>query len=125
MDRTGHCPSVTMASERPRRSPGPNPAWEPVSSKPWPISWALPWRRREAIREPQSRLRTRSLQHPGWQPMRSEEHTSELQSLMRISYAVFCLKKKKKQKQIPKHTHRNDILTQQTRLSTEQININN
>src|SRR3546814_7210665 len=30
-------------------------------------------------------------------PERSEEHTSELQSLMRISYAVFCLKKKKKQ----------------------------
>src|SRR3546814_6984431 len=29
---------------------------------------------------------------------RSEEHTSELQSLMRISYAVFCLKKKKKSK---------------------------
>src|SRR3546814_5278416 len=29
---------------------------------------------------------------------RSEEHTSELQSLMRISYAVFCLKKKKHQK---------------------------
>src|SRR3546814_8705695 len=32
-------------------------------------------------------------------PMRSEEHTSELQSLMRISYAVFCLKKKKHTKQ--------------------------
>src|SRR3546814_5080700 len=31
--------------------------------------------------------------------MRSEEHTSELQSLMRISYAVFCLKKKTKQTQ--------------------------
>src|SRR3546814_5406492 len=30
---------------------------------------------------------------------RSEEHTSELQSLMRISYAVFCLKKKKKEEQ--------------------------
>src|SRR3546814_9204466 len=29
------------------------------------------------------------------EPARSEEHTSELQSLMRISYAVFCLKKKK------------------------------
>src|SRR3546814_4738410 len=29
-------------------------------------------------------------------PWRSEEHTSELQSLMRISYAVFCLKKKKR-----------------------------
>src|SRR3546814_3475741 len=32
------------------------------------------------------------------QGFRSEEHTSELQSLMRISYAVFCLKKKKKNK---------------------------
>src|SRR3546814_6673137 len=32
----------------------------------------------------------------GWFGMRSEEHTSELQSLMRISYAVFCLKKKNK-----------------------------
>src|SRR3546814_9433800 len=31
-------------------------------------------------------------------PLRSEEHTSELQSLMRISYAVFCLKKTKKQR---------------------------
>src|SRR3546814_8738772 len=31
---------------------------------------------------------------------RSEEHTSELQSLMRISYAVFCLKKKNKKEQI-------------------------
>src|SRR3546814_3935661 len=31
---------------------------------------------------------------------RSEEHTSELQSLMRISYAVFCLKKKKQQTQV-------------------------
>src|SRR3546814_3183715 len=31
---------------------------------------------------------------------RSEEHTSELQSLMRISYAVFCLKKKKKKQNI-------------------------
>src|SRR3546814_3370555 len=33
--------------------------------------------------------------HPRRRPQRSEEHTSELQSLMRISYAVFCLKKKK------------------------------
>src|SRR3546814_3666881 len=33
-------------------------------------------------------------------PGRSEEHTSELQSLMRISYAVFCLKKKKIQKSL-------------------------
>src|SRR3546814_8618449 len=34
---------------------------------------------------------------------RSEEHTSELQSLMRISYAVFCLKKKKKKQSKTKH----------------------
>src|SRR3546814_9137770 len=34
--------------------------------------------------------------HYGVREIRSEEHTSELQSLMRISYAVFCLKKKKK-----------------------------
>src|SRR3546814_3624511 len=33
-----------------------------------------------------------------WFDRRSEEHTSELQSLMRISYAVFCLKKKKTKK---------------------------
>src|SRR3546814_3144241 len=35
--------------------------------------------------------------------IRSEEHTSELQSLMRISYAVFCLKKKKNKKQQSLH----------------------
>src|SRR3546814_5598228 len=34
-------------------------------------------------------------------PRRSEEHTSELQSLMRISYAVFCLKKKPNTRKIP------------------------
>src|SRR3546814_1893498 len=49
--------------------------------------------------------RLRSPSAPGFGPpgysrrqARSEEHTSELQSLMRISYAVFCLKKKKKDK---------------------------
>src|SRR3546814_6354742 len=55
----------------------------------------------------------RLAQHHGIQPAghakRSEEHTSELQSLMRISYAVFCLKKKNK--------------TQNMNRSTKQINI--
>src|SRR3546814_2835934 len=37
---------------------------------------------------------------------RSEEHTSELQSLMRISYAVFCLKKKKKTKKESRHRYK-------------------
>src|SRR3546814_2766768 len=40
-----------------------------------------------------------------WPPMRSEEHTSELQSLMRISYAVFCLKTKKK-KDTKQYSHK-------------------
>src|SRR3546814_147942 len=40
-----------------------------------------------------------------WISDRSEEHTSELQSLMRISYAVFCLKKKKKQKNKCENSH--------------------
>src|SRR3546814_9264714 len=40
-------------------------------------------------------LHFRTLIGTGKSPTRSEEHTSELQSLMRISYAVFCLKKKK------------------------------
>src|SRR3546814_2517156 len=57
------------------------------------------WRR---IRKPErgrlrEDLRPRWPAHPGKvEQQRSEEHTSELQSLMRISYAVFCLKKKKK-----------------------------
>src|SRR3546814_9145328 len=42
---------------------------------------------------------------------RSEEHTSELQSLMRISYAVFCLKKKK---------HKRTLITTQLSNQTEQ-----
>src|SRR3546814_5714474 len=40
------------------------------------------------------------LPDPDIDDTRSEEHTSELQSLMRISYAVFCLKKKKKTQNI-------------------------
>src|SRR3546814_11892857 len=40
------------------------------------------------------RCQQTAVMHP--EQIRSEEHTSELQSLMRISYAVFCLKKKKK-----------------------------
>src|SRR3546814_5768125 len=45
---------------------------------------------------------------------RSEEHTSELQSLMRISYAVFCLKKKKNNiKKTHKTTHSKDYINAQ------------
>src|SRR3546814_7545832 len=47
---------------------------------------------------------------------RSEEHTSELQSLMRISYAVFCLKKKKK---LQNHITYNNLKHQQITKSYE------
>src|SRR3546814_1795204 len=57
---------------------------------------------RPDLRAPERRAdpRWRVRRRPGvpeGQQRRSEEHTSELQSLMRNSYAVFCLKKKKKQ----------------------------
>src|SRR3546814_5592437 len=52
-------------------------------------------------RSPRRRSPARNVEshrsHGGFGLVRSEEHTSELQSLMRISYAVFCLKKKKQQ----------------------------
>src|SRR3546814_11575974 len=63
-----------------------------------------------------ARQRAAGVRHPGVErrpdepagtaahPVRSEEHTSELQSLMRISYAVFCLKKKKNKNLKNKHT---------------------
>src|SRR3546814_8628895 len=49
--------------------------------------------------------RSFGLRMPLWVGARSEEHTSELQSLMRISYAVFCLKKKKKKHKLTSNTH--------------------
>src|SRR3546814_5095619 len=56
-------------------------------------------------------LRIRADVELGVRPaLRSEEHTSELQSLMRISYAVFCLKKKHKQQEdIQSHTNNSHI----------------
>src|SRR3546814_2112242 len=48
----------------------------------------------------------RARRHEG---IRSEEHTSELQSLMRISYAVFCLKKKKKKKRTKTETTKDQM----------------
>src|SRR3546814_10443554 len=50
-------------------------------------------RRSRLLKERPEENGTQNQEHGGKDP-RSEEHTSELQSLMRISYAVFCLKKK-------------------------------
>src|SRR3546814_2134912 len=56
---------------------------------------------------------------------RSEEHTSELQSLMRISYAVFCLKKKKKNHHTsPKHLHTKHYIQDTTIEETRTIQPN-
>src|SRR3546814_2922881 len=71
------------------------------------VSWEhghRPSRRLEA----QEHQRWRARFHPLSYALgcsRSEEHTSELQSLMRISYAVFCLKKKKKTQTAAESTH--------------------
>src|SRR3546814_4212771 len=51
--------------------------------------------RRQGISHRQALFRPKNAAAGGLPVHRSEEHTSELQSLMRISYAVFCLKKKK------------------------------
>src|SRR3546814_4563587 len=50
-------------------------------------------------------------------PLRSEEHTSELQSLMRISYAVFCLKKKKIKQNNRTHRKQNIKWTEHSYIS--------
>src|SRR3546814_10616761 len=63
---------------------------------------------------------TKSYLRGGSQPagIRSEEHTSELQSLMRISYAVFCLKKKTNNT----HHNKNKVLNMKQRIDTQQYN---
>src|SRR3546814_5352140 len=57
----------------------------------WAIENSLHWVMDMVFRDDECRVRT---EHAPANFTRSEEHTSELQSLMRISYAVFCLKKK-------------------------------
>src|SRR3546814_7995250 len=68
-DRSGKAPGASR--HMPLTGSGPQPSFEAVA---------------KPIRAGEAELKTN--------PRRSEEHTSELQSLMRISYAVFCLKKK-------------------------------
>src|SRR3546814_8809577 len=75
-------------SVRPRPISTPRFATIRGSSAPLPTKWACSIRSGAISAAHGCRFR----------PNRSEEHTSELQSLMRNSYAVFCLKKKQKQK---------------------------
>src|SRR3546814_8463610 len=66
--------------------------------------------RREGVAQPES-----ALQRDLVGDVRSEEHTSELQSLMRISYAVFCLKKKKNKKTMKSDTSQQKIVRNSAR----------
>src|SRR3546814_5952112 len=86
----------------------------------------------DAISDPQTKLqggglhrRRRERGAPAPPPVRrSEEHTSELQSLMCISYAVFCLKKKKKKHKLPENQHNTKAATSTRKQQTRNINTN-
>src|SRR3546814_8217791 len=66
------------------------PFWPPAPASPLRTGGAVAWREIEAA----GMLLSMAVYRRAFQAaLRSEEHTSELQSLMRISYAVFCLKK--------------------------------
>src|SRR3546814_7831589 len=86
----------------------------------------LPARPRGALGTPDSLFETAG-RRP-CRPARSEEHTSELQSLMCISYAVFCLKKKKKYKNITTTSKTNSIKKKKYKLKkniNKEISITN
>src|SRR3546814_8514005 len=100
-----HEPAATLGAGQSsqRREAGPpaikgESTWQKAITAP-----ATSWKRKCA-RKVWASLKTR----------RSEEHTSELQSLMRISYAVFCLKKKKKTKEKKQHTAKENVKQKKT-----------
>src|SRR3546814_6801416 len=130
-------PATRQSKSKPKPPTAPRPAGRPArnsattsspnsstSTATKPFSRPrekVPERPRAPSTQPFSRLREKVPK--GRMRARSEEHTSELQSLMRISYAVFCLKKKKQeeQKDIPniKHT----AITQKGNEQTYEYNI--
>src|SRR3546814_4535665 len=88
------------ASDRARRLPVRRRAAAPAVAVATVAAVARRRRAANGARVPQ--LRAAGALRPA---VRSEEHTSELQSLMRISYAVFCLKKKKRNYRLYNTTH--------------------
>src|SRR3546814_2578940 len=86
----------------------------------------LLFRREHAVEPLRQPARGRTLyRHPGSGDLllRSEEHTSELQSLMRISYAVFCLKKKTIiHKHNDQHNHKTIINPHRTETQADTTN---
>src|SRR3546814_7385149 len=115
VERTRENASRRSATSTDRSKPSPtsvartasSPRLSSLSSSRSTASWrspSMPW----PSKKPRSNLR------------RSEEHTSELQSLMRISYAVFCLKKKKKNKY---HKKVNEDKTSEMKANNHAYNI--
>src|SRR3546814_5573401 len=103
----GHRAYCWKTMDRPRRSGGStipllleNTAWPFTSISP-ESGFSSPARHRSVVVFPQP------LGPSNETTSRSEEHTSELQSLMRISYAVFCLKKKTKDETKPAKLNKN------------------
>src|SRR3546814_7462419 len=96
-------PSITSAD-----LPKPSLARSAVSALVLPSLTAIESR---TISEPALAWLLSAILRPSARTFKSEEHTSELQSLMRISYAVFCLQKKKK--------------TQTKNIIQKDLNINN
>src|SRR3546814_1273959 len=79
-------PDIVQAASTPLDHPSPSVAIEPITIAESSFEWD-----KEGFR---AFLVSKGFTPRTVQNRRSEEHTSELQSLMRISYAVFCLKKK-------------------------------
>src|SRR3546814_6444524 len=100
--RMGEMAAILSKSLSARLGRGTHPLWEQEDGRQVRTqelsSGAIPFR-------PESRKRG---DHPQ-QRARSEEHTSELQSLMRISYAVFCLKKKNTKLHHDPQNHKHQI----------------
>src|SRR3546814_10429522 len=91
----------------------PNGGWATIFSMATPLRTCLQRRCRGQRAQRFSPIMSMIPNATAWSS-RSEEHTSELQSLMRISYAVFCLKKKRKQSQnkIKHDTTKTDVAHQ-------------
>src|SRR3546814_8888875 len=90
----------------------PDPTCAPFEIVPCDIfiteaTFGLPVFRHPPTRDEIAKLLAAVRAEPDRCVLRSEEHTSELQSLMRISYAVFCLKKKKHNNNTPRQ-HQNN-----------------
>src|SRR3546814_6436390 len=83
------------------------PLFRSVATTPGAHAWCTPLRQGELHPTFVQRVGAKTARPPARAPLsfiiadRSEEHTSELQSLMRISYAVFCLNKKTPKTQYP------------------------